>query len=50
VLPALTSASTPESFAEEQYNGVNAFVLVDKSGAQHAVRFFMSPQRVPAIR
>lgn len=46
VLPAVASAATPASFAEQEYFGINAFLLVDKAGAQRAVRFIMSPQRV----
>ncbi|MGC1301646.1 MAG: catalase family peroxidase [Caulobacteraceae bacterium] len=32
------------SYAEETYNGLNAFIFVDKSGGQHAVRWSLRPQ------
>ena len=43
---ASATVATPASFAEEQYQGVNAFVLVDKAGARQAVRFVIAPERV----
>jgi catalase len=42
---ALATATTPASFAEEEYHGVNAFVLVNKAGEQQAVRYLMVPER-----
>jgi catalase len=42
---AVSTASTPESFATEEYHGINAFVFVNKAGARQAVRYIMSPQR-----
>jgi catalase len=48
--PAVPASSatvgTPDSFANEEYYGVNAFVLVNNSGARQAVRFQMMPERV----
>jgi catalase len=32
------------SYAEEPYNGLNAFLFVDGSGAEHAVRWSLRPQ------
>jgi catalase len=46
VLPAFGSTTTPDSFADEEYYGVNAFVLVSKSGARQAVRYQMVPDQV----
>ena len=41
--PAVAAASatvaTPDSFADEEYHGVDAFVLVDKAGDRQAVRY-----------
>jgi catalase len=41
---AFGSATTPDSFADDDYYGVNAFVLVSKSGARQAVRYQMLPE------
>lgn len=49
VLAALMTAKTPDSFADEQYNGIDAFVLVSKSGARQAVRYQMVPERIVHI-
>jgi len=43
---AFASMSTPDSFADEEYYGVNAFVMVNKSGERQAVRYQMVPERV----
>jgi len=40
---ATTGTWTP-SYAEEPYNGLNAFNFVDKSGAERAVRWSLMPQ------
>jgi catalase len=40
---AFGSVSTPSSFARETYNGVNAFVFVDKAGGRHPFRFRLDP-------
>jgi catalase len=40
---AFGSVSTPSSFARETYNGVNAFVFVDKAGGHHPFRFRLDP-------
>ncbi len=37
---------TPDSFAHEVYNGVNAFVFVDKAGQQQAFRVIAAPETV----
>jgi catalase len=38
------SAPWTASYAEEPYNGLNAFIFVDKSGTEHAVRWSLRPQ------
>jgi len=42
---ANATASTPDSFATEEYHGINAFLLVNKAGAKQAVRYQMMPER-----
>ena len=46
VKAAAATVATPASFADEQYNGVNAFVFVNKAGERQAVRYLMVPERV----
>jgi len=43
---AFATVATPDSFADEEYYGVNAFVFVGKAGARQAVRYQMTPERV----
>jgi len=43
---AFATVATPDSFADEEYYGVNAFVFVDKAGTRQAVRYQMTPERV----
>ncbi len=43
---ALGSVATPDSFADEEYYGVDAFVLVDTAGKRQAVRYQMVPQKL----
>ncbi len=43
---AFATVSTPDSFADEEYYGVDAFVFVNKAGARQAVRYQMVPERV----
>lgn len=40
---AFASATTPDSFADETYYGVNAFIFVDKSGNRQPVRYLAMP-------
>jgi catalase len=44
--PAFATAKTPDSFAHDEYQGLNAFVLVNKAGERQAVRFLIVPERV----
>lgn len=46
VLASFDTAATPDSFAHEQYFGLNAFFLVDEAGRKQAVRYIMEPERV----
>ena len=43
---ALATASTPASLADEEYYGIDAFILVNKEGHRQAVRYIMSPEKV----
>ncbi len=43
---ALATAVTPDSFADEAYYGIDAFVLVNEAGARQAVRYQMLPEHV----
>jgi catalase len=46
VARAFATAATPDSFADEAFYGLNAFVLVNKAGARQAVRYLIVPERV----
>src|ERR1700744_3270323 len=39
------SAPTPDSFADQEYHGLDAFIFVDKAGHKHAVRYIMAPEK-----
>jgi catalase len=43
---ALATATTPASFADEEYNGIDAFVFINKAGERQPVRYLMVPERV----
>jgi catalase len=43
---ALATVATPDSYADEEYFGVNAFVFVNKAGKRQAVRYQMVPTRL----
>jgi catalase len=43
---AFGTVSTPDSFADEQYYGIDAFVFVSKDGRKQAVRYIMVPEKV----
>lgn len=43
---ALATVATPQSFADEIYYGIDAFVFVDKAGKKQAVRYQMVPEKV----
>jgi catalase len=42
---AFATAATPGSFAEQEYYGIDAFVLVSAAGERQAVRYQMLPER-----
>src|SRR3984893_7475616 len=39
------SAPTPNSFADQEYHGIDAFIFVDKAGHRQAVRYIMTPEK-----
>ncbi|WP_414474804.1 catalase family peroxidase [Microvirga sp. M2] len=43
---ALATIATPDSFAHEEYRGLNAFVLVNKAGERQPVRYVVTPDQV----
>lgn len=43
---AFASAMTPDSFANEEYYGIDAFMFANKGGERQAVRYQMLPERV----
>jgi catalase len=42
---AFATATTPNSFADEEYYGIDAFIFVNKAGERQAVRYQMMPER-----
>ncbi|MBV8850656.1 MAG: catalase family peroxidase [Methylobacteriaceae bacterium] len=46
VAAAASTLGTPDSFADEQYRGLNAFVFTNKAGEKQAVRYVIEPERV----
>lgn len=43
---AFSTVATPDSFADEEYYGIDAFVFVNKAGERQAVRYQMLPEKV----
>ena len=43
---AFGTVATPDSFADEQYYGIDAFIFVNKTGQRQAVRYQMVPEKV----
>src|SRR5882672_39352 len=43
---AFGSAATPDSYADEEYHGINAFIFVSKSGQRQAVRYLLVPEKL----
>jgi catalase len=39
------SAPTPDSFADQEYHGIDAFIFVDRTGHRQAVRYIMAPEK-----
>jgi catalase len=46
---AIGSLPIPESFADEEYHGIDAFIFVNKSGRRQAVRYVIAPEKVVHI-
>ena len=46
VAKAGATLGTPDSFADEQYNGIDAFVFVDKSGRKQPFRYIIAPEKI----
>jgi catalase len=47
---ALGTVATPDSFADEEYYGVDAFNFVDAAGNKQAVRYRMVPQKLVHLK
>lgn len=45
VAAASASTATPDSYASQEYYGINAFVLVNAAGDRQAVRYQMLPEK-----
>ncbi len=45
VAAATATVKTPDSFADEDYYGINAFVFVNKGGERQAFRYHLVPER-----
>lgn len=45
VAAASASTATPDSYADQEYYGINTFVLVNAAGARQAVRYQMLPEK-----
>ena len=46
---AIGSLPIPDSFADEEYHGIDAFIFVDKSGQRQAVRYLVVPEKLVHI-
>jgi hypothetical protein len=46
---AIGSLPIPDSFADEEYHGIDAFVFVNKSGQRQAVRYVIAPEKLVHI-
>jgi catalase len=43
---AFGTAATPDSYADEEYHGIDAFVFVNKTGQKQAVRYLLVPEKL----
>ena len=43
---AIGALPIPDSFADEEYHGIDAFILVSKSGQRQAVRYLVVPEKL----
>jgi catalase len=46
---AIGSLPIPDSFADEEYHGIDAFIFVNKSGRRQAVRYVIAPEKLVHI-
>jgi catalase len=46
---ALGTLATPDSFADEEYHGIDAFIFISKSGQRQAVRYLVVPEKLVHI-
>ena len=46
---AIGSLPIPDSFADEEYHGIDAFIFVNESGGRQAVRYVIAPEKVVHI-
>ena len=46
---AIGSLPIPDSFADEEYHGIDAFIFVSKSGQRQAVRYVITPEKLVHI-
>lgn len=46
VQAAIATVGTPDSFADEEYYGLDAFIFVDKDGRKQAVRYMIEPEHL----
>jgi catalase len=46
---AIGSLPIPDSFADEEYHGIDAFIFVNKSGKKQAVRYVITPEKLVHI-
>jgi catalase len=46
---AIGSLPIPDSFADEEYHGIDAFIFVNKSGQRQAVRYVIAPETLVHI-
>jgi catalase len=48
-LKAIGSLPIPDSFADEEYHGIDAFIFINKGGQRQAVRYVIAPEKVVHI-
>jgi catalase len=46
---AIGSIPIPDSFVDEEYHGIDAFIFVNKSGQRQAVRYVITPEKLVHI-
>src|SRR5712671_6438509 len=46
---AIGSLPIPDSFADEEYHGIDAFIFVNKGGQRQAVRYLVAPEKLVHI-